>query len=189
MNPDSLTPDELAMVDRWIEVAHGSPWNDPAEEEEFKERIKALNETCDIWSSSWEGFGSSIEIGSGTDVFLDRCIESATDSGGSPSDDDFDAEAAIEGFRRALGCGADTGVAFAARELLGSTKTAYLVEMVGDRGELESFWLSPTAVDAEEEVRSFGVIFPEGSVPSGKTDTFSDEDILALIKQYELDND
>lgn len=66
--------------------------------------------------------------------------------------------------------------------------TAWILVAAGNRGqggwEDEDYVVFATPLDVENQMRDWGYIFPNGELPSGQLDSFTDGEIQKLIQRF-----
>ena len=69
-----------------------------------------------------------------------------------------------------------------------SGDTAWILVAAGNRGqggwEDEDYVVFATPLDVENQMRDWGYIFPNGELPSGQLDSFTDGEIQKLIQRF-----
>lgn len=190
MNSD--TDRQKQVIQQWVdEVIRSAQLVRTGAYDEVKNMME--NEECFLHNTEWPMFGQIEEFPLSA-VCLRDCIEVAKElfeEGQELFDEGYDDDMIVYGFRRYIEHEVEdvVGEPFFLREIIASDgHTAWLLVRSENRGqwgmleEIVNCFESPLA--AEGKLRADGYIFIEPT-PSGKVDSFTDEQIIEMVREAE----
>lgn len=151
--------------------------------EAFSSFISGLAEDGDLYNCRWPGFIDSVNLGLGIDIV--NIVNQTLEESGLPEGTTWSDQELVESFRGALEEARYQGPAYFCRSIRAADgRVAWVGFSQDETGGIEVDGVFVTPLAFEEYLRERGVVFPfpEETPPSDNTDQFSDEQILALLR-------
>jgi len=181
MTNDSNNPLD---VDAWVQMALSGKTLSQEECHDL-EQVLIGDEECLVLYESENPVLGDIDEFPLSAVLLSECIEAGLDSYNSGNDQEKDTDGGIQSFRYQLEGEMDRWSAYYLKELIASdSRSAWMLVRSNGPGPYfegdEVVNVFPTPISAEIYLRSEGYIF-KAETPSGKTDSFTDDQIIELL--------
>ena len=178
---------EQQLVQRWVDAVHTEQALDEADYEEFNKRLNELESFFGFYDEElkWPEFRTTDEFGFcaiSLDHFVSDCRKQELDDDEIAHSFRTWNDAEREGHSSC----------FYLREVCaGDGRSAWVLvkaRIFGQGGPKEKMvGLFATPLAAEVHLRADGYVFTE-EVPSGKTDAFTDEQIIEMVQSRRVDN-
>ena len=187
MSPTDISQDERALIDGFVTKALSQKMLVGPDAMAFTTWIAGFGEYC-LYSSSphpsiCPGMGFPYEFPWHA-THLKKLIEHSLDS--ADEGDGYNIDWAVTSFKRGLEELDPDFNRYLVALQSNLDDIAWILVTAGDRGqggwEDEEYVLFATPLDVENQLRDWGYIFPNGEIPSGQRDAFTDVEIQKLIE-------
>jgi hypothetical protein len=171
---------ETQLVQRWVDAVYSEQSFTQAEYAEFDKFISDSGYYLPFYNLEWPEFKAVDEFPFSS-IYLDECIENCLNQ-------DMDDDEIIESFRIILDDTDLYNIFYLTEIVAGDGRSAWVLissHSMGQLGVVDTMaGLFPSLLAAEESLREDGYIFT-GNTPSGKIDTFTDEQIIEMVRKAE----
>jgi hypothetical protein len=163
------------MVDKWVDSVHSGQVIDQTDIDDFQKLLTDAYDYIDFYSSDWSGFGFTDEFPFSA-ISLQGCIDNC---------EGLEDEEVCDAFR--WGMDEYDYIFFFLREVIATDgRSAWILVhsmSMGQGGVVQNMQdVFTTPLAAEISLRADGYIFI-GDTPSGKADSFTDEQIFELVRK------
>ena len=144
--------------------------------------IRLRTERMDIWNARWVGFRGIVNLGPGVSL-PDEAIE-IIEQYGRPGDPTATDEERVEAYRQSIEGAIERGpVFYTVRILASDVREGWLGFEHNEAAEVTFIDGFSDPVAFENMLRADGRVFPfDVEPPSGRVDTFSDEELLQRLR-------
>ena len=183
MSINEISETEQQLLDRCIADIQSGKKISRARHTALVAMIRLHSQRMDVWNSSWVGFRGIVTLGLGVHL-ADESIE-VIEQYGKPGDADGTDEERVEGYRSAIEGAIERGPIFYAVRIHSSDgREGWLGFEHNDAAEVIFMDGFPDPVAFVKMLRADGWVFPFDvePPPSGRVDTFSDEELLDQLR-------